>query len=409
MLNLGIEHNIAETGMAPTLGKGSELRTQPPCDGRSARLLIRESVSADSSSTWPQATPHLEAWGYSIHRAGSDNEALEALRQGRADLLIVANPLGEPAGGEEGPAPGSLRAVARELGIPVLEVVESFGTLCTAASQPGEADDWVQRTSTPEELAARVERLLRGGKRSAAAAPAARGQGLPVDSRFTALVVHDLRTPLNVIGLSFRMIEQVLPRDDPDVAEDLRFIDENFRQLERMLSQLGDYSRLFEPGLKLSVSAFSPRRLVDELLENRDARCGGKPPVQVVIEKSCPAEAALDQARARLAIEYALANASAAAQGDPVRLTLQGQPERWIITIQIDRPPPSSVHSTELRPHVFERICGSSAERRGMDLAIVARVSELFDGTVRLEAVEERSTCLILDWPVRITDPAGLA
>ena len=109
-----------------------------------------------------------------------------------------------------------------------------------------------------------MARLLRGRKPVSATAAGAH-RGIPVDPRFTSLVVHDLRTPLNVIGLSFRMIEQVLPRDDPEVAEDVRFIEENFRQLERMLSQLGDYSRLSEPGLSLSVSEFSPRRLVEEL------------------------------------------------------------------------------------------------------------------------------------------------
>src|SRR5262249_24466431 len=100
---------------------------------------------------------------------------------------------------------------------------------------------------------------------------------VPIDTRFTSLLVHDLRTPLNVIGLSLRLIEQALPTDDPDVAEDLRFIDENFHVLERMLAQLGDYARLFEPGLNLVVSEFSPCRLADELLETRPSRPPGKP------------------------------------------------------------------------------------------------------------------------------------
>ncbi len=58
--------------------------------------------------------------------------------------------------------------------------------------------------------------------------------------------------------------------------------------------------------------------------------------------------------------------------------------------------------STELRPHLFERLCGTAAERRGMDLAIAARVSELFGGTARLEAVEQKGTTILLDWPVRL-------
>jgi signal transduction histidine kinase len=247
------------------------------------------------------------------------------------------------------------------------------------------------------------------GSRKRSRGAAADSSSAPIDTRFTSLLVHDLRTPLNVIGLSLRLIEQALPSDDPDVAEDLRFIDENFHVLERMLAQLGDYARLFEPGLNLVVCEFSPWRLGDALLENRPSRAAGKQaPVQLEVQKTCPAMVLLDQGRARLALEYALANASAAASADPIRLLMRGAPERWIIEIIVDRPPPGSVESSDLDSRSFERLCGSAAERRGMDLAIAARVSELFGGTARLQAVEGQGTSIILDWPARYSGPAKI-
>jgi light-regulated signal transduction histidine kinase (bacteriophytochrome) len=259
-------------------------------------------------------------------------------------------------------------------------------------------------SSSEQREQGKAESEVEGGQ-SKTARPAA----VPVEPWFTSLVVHDLRTPLNVIGLSFRMIESVLPRDDPDVAEDVRFIEENFRQLEQMLSQLGEYSRLSESGLKLSVSEFNPRRLVEDLLENREGRPGGKKPlVQLDVQKSCPEAVLLDQVRARLAIDYALTNACAASHDEPVRLTLRGRPQRWIIEVAVDRPPPYSVATFDLRPHSYERLCGSAAERRGMVLAIAARVSELFGGTGRLEA-SGRGTAIILDWPARITGASASA
>ena len=360
-----------------------------------SRLLIRRRESrgrsSASSEMGPLAmVPLLESRGYQVDSVDSDSEGLAALRRKPPELLILAVSRDRSVG--PGTPGAELRAAAQEPGNP--------GARCPGLrrrSRPGsgarpEADDWVLRGSSADEIAARVARLLRS--RKPVSATAARAPENAVDTRFTSLVVHDLRTPLNVIGLSFRMIEQVLPRDDPDVAEDIQFIEENFRQLERMLSQLGDYSRLCEPELTLSVSEFSPRRLVEELLENREARPGGKKPsVQLDLQKTCPEEAALDQMRARLAIDYALANACAAAHGEPVRLTLRGRPQRLIIEVAIDRPPPSSVESIDLRPHSYERLCGSAAERRGMDLAIAARVSELFGGTARLDAVAGAKHC----------------
>ena len=43
---------------------------------------------------------------------------------------------------------------------------------------------------------------------------------------FLTLVIHDLRTPLNVIGLSLRMIALCFPKGDPQTEEDLRFVNE---------------------------------------------------------------------------------------------------------------------------------------------------------------------------------------
>jgi len=279
------------------------------------------------------------------------------------------------------------------LGIPVLAVVESGPQLEMRLRTFEDADDWIVRDGSPEEFVARVARLIRRQ-----AAP-------PIDVPFSSMVVHDLRTPLNVIGLSIRMVEQALPRDDPEVEEDLRFIDENLRQIERMLTQLSDYARLFGSGLGLTVDAFDPRRMVDEILENRESR-SSRPgwkgsPVHLDVQRTCPQEAVLDQGRARMAIEYALSNANAAAHDEPIRLTLRGgpQPGRWVTEVAIDRPPPTSITSVELRPRSFERLCGCAADRQGMDLAIAARVSELFGGSARLEVVPGRGTTIILDWP----------
>ncbi len=68
----------------------------------------------------------------------------------------------------------------------------------------------------------------------------------------------------------------------------------------------------------------------------------------------------------------------------------------------VDKPPPTTVSSMDIRPDKFERLAGSAAERRGLDLAIAARVSELFGGSARLEVEPGRRSTIVLDWPQRI-------
>jgi len=358
----------------------------------SPRLLVLEDALTDLH----EITAPLVSHGFRVVPVPDSGEALNDLSQARPALAVVAH------GRTGSPRSAELRNAARKLGIPVLDVVDSDGELSTHLESIEEIDDWVVRGASSTELIARVARLIRT-QDEAQGSTGGRPADSPIDIEFSAMVVHDLRTPLNVIGLSLRMIEQALPRDDPEVEEDLRFIDENFRQIERMLTQLSDYARQFDPELELTVSTFDPRRLIEELIESRAARPGWKGvPVHVEVQKSCPAEVTLDQMRARMAIEYALINANGSAGDAPIRLTLRGEPRRWIIEVALDRPPPPSVSSVALQSQSFERLCGCAADRRGMDLAITARISELFEGSARLAVVEGRESTIIIEWPTRI-------
>ena len=190
-----------------------------------------------------------------------------------------------------------------------------------------------------------------------------------------------------------------------ELEEDLRFIDDNLGAIERILTQLSDYFRLFEATTSISPSSFDPRRAVEELLATRPDRPAmrfGK--VELIARESCPSVVELDLNKARLAISYALASArvAAAAGTSPIRLVLSGSSERFIVEAIVESPPPVSVTSTVLSPLDFVRVDGVAAERRGMDLAIVAKISELFGGSARLDVVENLRSTIVIDWPRRI-------
>jgi signal transduction histidine kinase len=143
--------------------------------------------------------------------------------------------------------------------------------------------------------------------------------------------------------------------------------------------------------------------MVDEVLEGRGMRAGGKQEaVQVEERAGCPEEVTLDPLRARLALQYVLTNAATAAGREPVKLAMDGGPDRWVIEVAVDRPPPTSIRPVTLDPINFERLFGQAAERRGMDLAVAAKVSEMFGGTARLDVAEDRGTTVVLDWPARV-------
>jgi DNA-binding response OmpR family regulator len=378
--------------------------TAGPVDRWAGSALTHVLVYEDNPQHSAEVAGLLEARGYRATLAGSATEAEGVLKRDRPGALIVVDHDAVPTRADD---PGTaLRAAAAALDVPTLVVVDDPTDPSALADRLVDADDWVSLGGLATEMPIRLARLMK----RAAPAPAPAGPGSPhrggplvIGPRFISLVVHDLRTPLNVIGLSLRMISQAVPGDDPELEEDLRFVEENFRQIERMLTQLSDYYRLHDPDGTLMPVEFSPPRLVDELLEARQAKAGMRAsPVTVEATGACPAEVTLDLGRARLAVQYAVSNAAAAANGEPIRVVLRGGRDRWVTEVVIDHPPPSVVKAVALSPDGFERLCGVAAERRGMDLAIAAKVSELFGGTARLDVEPGRMTAVVLDWPARL-------
>jgi len=313
---------------------------------------------------------------------------VQAIQGGQAALIVVV----------EDPTFASLAETAKQSGVASLLVVNGADAPATLAGRVRGFNDWVALEAVERELMARVDGLLERQKRGSSHLPS-------IDPRFLALVIHDLRTPLNVIGLTIRAISQTVPQRSAELDEDLTFLTDNARQIEKMLAQLGDYCRLIEGESKVSAVEFDPRRFLADFLEERRGRPGADPtPVRLELAETSPAEVALDPQRARLALQHALANASVAAGPVPVKLRSRGEPGRWIIEMVVDKPPPATIGPMELRPDRFERLAGSAAERRGLDLAIAARVSEMFGGSARLEVDPGRCTTIVLDWPDRLRE-----
>lgn len=218
--------------------------------------------------------------------------------------------------------------------------------------------------------------------------------------RFLSLVVHDLRTPLNVIGLTASILEPMAAAN-PELGEEVGIIRENVAQIEKMLAHLSDFCRLGDDGLALAAEPFDPRRLAEEVVDELAAKAPGRPRPALEPRPGCPARVELDPARARQALKHALSNALAAADGHPVRVELDGRDGRWLTRVVVDHPPPATVRTTSLRPDGVERLFGTPQDRIGLELAIVARVSELLGGSARLEADGGR-TAIVLDWPTRL-------
>jgi signal transduction histidine kinase len=259
-------------------------------------------------------------------------------------------------------------------------------------------DGWTHFACPPNFLVARLGQILNGQAPDRPARPAP----IPIDVRLLAMIVHDLRNPLNVIGLTLRVIEQMPSANRSEIQEDLGFLKDNAGQIEKILGLLSDLCRLGDLGPPGPVE-FDPRRLVEEILEEKAHRWNDKSyPATFVSEPMAPGSVVLDPMHARLAILSALTNA-AAVTDRPLALRSSGGGGRWTLAINVDRPPPATVRPEEARAERFERLIGSTSERKGLDLALAAWIADQSGGKVRLEVDPGRRSTIVLDWPVRPT------
>lgn len=316
-------------------------------------------------------------------------------------LLVILN------GSAGGTAWVEMAARASASGTPVLCILDDAKAADSLLDRLADVDDWMKAEGLAEELPVRVARLLKQFPPNGLTKPIRQREAAYLGAHFMALMIHDLRSPLNVLKMTSAMLNMTMPKDDPNTEEDLQALEDNITTQEWLLKALEDYFALFQPGRPMSPSLFSPRRLVTELLEPARIGFGSKTTgVSLNVNGRCPAEALLDAKLAHKALTYALANAAVAAEGTPVRVEVDGSPGRWVTRVIIDQPPRECVVPLSLNPFAFERLSGIAAERSGLDLAITSKISELFGGSARLDAEPGRRTAIVLDWPTHPPESA---
>ena len=186
----------------------------PPVNQQASLPVL---VFGSDGGSLAEVVAQLKSQGWQVHSTRSPAEAIAAARGERPAFIVVIDDPEAVSGFPE------LGKAMRSMGIPVLSIVDAGIDAGQLLKRQGDADDWVFRAALATELPLRVNRLMHRAESGAIGA-------LPTESRFFPLIVHDLRTPLNVIGLSLRMIEQALPKGNSDVEEDLRFVlEEEFR------------------------------------------------------------------------------------------------------------------------------------------------------------------------------------
>ena len=143
----------------------------------------------------------LSSDGFGAHRVSLAGEALELLRKGGIDLVILDVGLPDMTGFE------ACKQLRQFSNVPVMFLTARAEEIDRVIGLEIGADDYVVKPFSPREVVARVRAIL---KRSSAAAPAtdARGGEFLLDGE--RLQIHYLGQLLKLTALEFRLLQQFI-------------------------------------------------------------------------------------------------------------------------------------------------------------------------------------------------------
>lgn len=219
---------------------------------------------------------------------------------------------------------------------------------------------------------------------------------------FLAILSHDLRNPLNSIGMTAHMVPLVC-KDPAEAIACGQQISRNVSVMERMIADLLDYTRTrLGAGMPVKPTSLDLGSLARELFEEfRTAH----PKREIQLRTDGDLNGQWDSDRVRQAISNLLGNAVQHGSADfPVTLSLRGEKSNVFIDVHNGGTP---IPPGELQKIFDPLIRGSSAEHPrknrpgsiGMGLYIAREVAKSHSGRIDVSSTAKEGTTFTIRLP----------
>lgn len=338
----------------------------------------------------------LERPGVQVLCASSADAALELLLQ--HDVALALLDVHMP--GTDGLALAELmRGTERTRHVPII--------FLTATSQDANrsfrgyeagAVDYLTKPVDERVICSKVEVFveLYQQRRVLAARNAELQHALKLNETMTAVLTHDLRTPLSAITLSAEVLRRTAP-DDRTAAAAGR-IDSSARRMARMIEQLLDFSLIRTGVLQLRPQAAQLDLLCQQVVaELRQA----KPAMQIEVAHHGPLDGRFDPDRIMQVLANLMGNAlQHGAPGEPVRVVLDGRdPTHLQVQVRNTGALPETVQAHLFTP--FRSGGNGESSGLGLGLYIVDQFIQAHGGRVSGRS-EGDETVFAFSWPRRL-------
>jgi signal transduction histidine kinase len=325
---------------------------------------------------------------------GRDSPAARALGSRRpllvhdldaADVEQLLGDASDPGDAALGPP---LR-VSTLLALPLSLRDQSFGVLTLFSDEPGHRfgqDELLLANEVARRAAFSLEnaRLYREAQRA-----------IRARDEVVAIVSHDLRNPLSVIGLTMRLMREESEHAPVDM---IARCERAQAQMTRLLDDLLDMTRLDQGTMRLEKKRFELRGLMTELVESqRPLATARGQRLDVIADGDVPVD--VDRDRLQQVMANLIGNAiKYTPKGGAIDVRARHAGKRVTVAISDTGP---GIDPANL-PHVFERFyqAKTTKEGVGLGLAIAKGIIEAHGGSIAATSVPGRGTTFWFELPV---------
>jgi two-component system sensor histidine kinase/response regulator len=305
---------------------------------------------------------------------------------GGYDCLILDNHLPDATGVEV------VRALRGQgITLPILVVTGNQDDDAEQALVDAGATDYLPKGElSPARLLRRIRFAMRVARAEAESSAALRAalQSAQARDEMLAVVSHDLRGPLNAIGLACEAVKLESPSEL--FAKYLAAIERSARRAERLIGDLLDSAKIDHGGLTVSPSPIDGRALVKQAHQDHDLavrKTGGSIEIRVPTE---PVIVLADRDRVLQVFQNLIGNAIQYAPGRPIEVEVRTSGDRPVFAV-IDHGP--GIPNEQLS-HIWDRYW--RGRRRGggagLGLCIAKGIVEAHQGTIEVQSEVGRGT-----------------
>jgi PAS domain S-box-containing protein len=219
---------------------------------------------------------------------------------------------------------------------------------------------------------------------------------------FLLIASHELKTPLTTIKLKIQTLLRHLNQcqENPVFSKPIQLcdkIDDYVRKLTTLIDDLLEVSRISAGQLHLNLNNTDLSLLLEEIIDRTSPfLMAAGIAVERKIEPHIMAQ--VDQLRMEQVMTNLLSNVEKYAPGQPVKIQLQSQSDKVIISVQDQGPGISSNHLKKIFDR-FERVSDESSRigGLGMGLYISRQIIHAHNGKIWAKSVIGQGACFIIE------------